>query len=325
MLRNIFGYLVTCALALCPIAQAHAQTAPYPSKPIRIVVPYPPGGFNDTLGRTLAQKFAEGFAPASLVDNKPGGNTFIGVDHVAKSAPDGYTILIVAFPYAVLPALFAKLPFDPVKDLQPVIQAAATANMLVVNNDLPVNSVKELIALAKAKPGSLNYASTGNGSSNHISMELFKTLAQVDITHIPYKGSAPAVTDTIGGQVNVLFDNIPNVLPHVKAGKLKGLAVTGSKRAALIPELPTVAEAGVPGYELYVWFGVLAPAGVPKEIIVRLNAEINRILQLPDVRDKFLAQGVETVGGSPERWGEHLKSEMAKWGKVVRDAGVKPE
>jgi tripartite-type tricarboxylate transporter receptor subunit TctC len=311
-----------CVL-LFAATQAFAQA--YPSKPIRIVVPYPPGGFNDTLGRTLAAKFQEAWGQPVIVENKPGANTVIGTDSVAKSQPDGYTLLIVAFPFAVTPSLLNTMPYDTVRDFQPVILAATSPNLLVVHPQVPINSVKELIAAAKAKPGSLSYASTGNGSSNHISMELFKTLAGVDIVHIPYKGSAPAVTDLLGGQVQVMFDNVPNVLPHVNAGKLRALAVSGAKRTPLAPDVPTVAEAGVPGYELTVWFGLVAPAGTPREIVQRLNAESLRILAMPDVRERFLAQGVEPLGSTPEQFADHIRSQMAKWSRVVRDAGVKAE
>jgi tripartite-type tricarboxylate transporter receptor subunit TctC len=314
-----------CAVALAVLAISTASAQPYPSRPIKIVVPYPPGGFNDTLGRTLATKFSEAWGQPSFVENKPGGNTLIGNEFVAKSPPDGYTLLVVAFPFSVVPSLFKTMPYDTVRDLTPVILAASSANLLVVHPSLPAKSVGELLALAKAKPGSLSYASTGNGSSNHISMELFKSLAGVNIVHIPYKGSAPAVTDLLGGQVQLMFDNTPNVLPHVKAGKLLALGSSGPKRDALTPDVPTVAEAGVPGYELTVWFGLVAPAGTPREVVQKLNAEVIKILAMPDVRARFLAQGVEPQGGTPEQFGEHIKSQMAKWAKVVQDAGVKAE
>jgi tripartite-type tricarboxylate transporter receptor subunit TctC len=311
------------AALLC--AFAGVAFAQYPTKPIKIVVPYPPGGFNDTLGRTLAAKFSEAWGQPAVVENKPGANTLIGSDYVAKSPPDGYTLLVVAFPFAVTPSLIRNMPYDTVKDFAPVVLAAQSPNLLVVNPSLPVKSVGELIALAKAKPNSLSYASTGNGSSNHISMELFKSLAGVQIVHIPYKGSAPAVTDLLGGQVHLMFDNVPNVLPHVKAGKLTALAQTGTKRSPLIPDIPTVAEAGVPGYEVTVWFGLVAPAGTPREVVQKLNAETLRILAMPDVRERFLAQGVEPAGGTPEQFADHIRVQMAKWAKVVTDAGVKAE
>jgi tripartite-type tricarboxylate transporter receptor subunit TctC len=323
--RTIAAIAASGATMLLGAANAEAQQTPYPSKPIKIVVPYPPGGFNDTLGRTLAAKFTDAWGQPAIVENKPGGNTLIGSDYVAKSPADGYTLLIVAFPFAVTPSLIKDMPYDTVKDFAPVILAASSPNLLVVNPLLPVKTVAELIALAKSKPGSLSYASTGNGSSNHISMELFKSLAGVDIVHIPYKGSAPAVTDLLGGQVMLMFDNVPNVLPQVKAGKLRGLASSGNRRTALAPDIPTVAEAGVPGYELTVWFGLVAPAGTPREVIRQLNAEVVRILAMPDVRERFMAQGVEPLGSTPEEFGEHIKSQMVRWGKVVRDAGVKAE
>ena len=315
--------LVLVLASLLFVSSAFAQS--YPAKPIRIVVPYPPGGFNDTLGRTLAAKFTESWGQPAVVENKPGANTVIGTDFVAKSAPDGYTLLIVAFPFAVTPSLLKNMPYDTVKDFAPVAWAAVSPNALVVNPSVPVKTVGELIALAKSKPGSLSYASTGNGSSNHISMELFKSLAGVDIVHIPYKGSGPAVTDLLGGQVQVMFDNAPNVMPHVKAGKLRALGMSGAKRSSFAPDIPTVAEAGVPGYEVAVWFGVVAPAGTPREIVQKLNAEILRILAMPDVRERFQGQGVEPVGSTPEQFGEHIKGQMAKWARVVQDAGVKAE
>ena len=329
MFERIRTRIAACAAIALPLVLglaapgAHAQG--YPAKPIRIVVPYPPGGFNDTLGRTLAAKFTEAWGQPVVVDNKPGGNTLIGTDFVAKAAPDGYTLLVVAFPFSVVPSLIKQMPYDTTRDFAPVILAATSPNLLVVHPSLPVRSVAELVALAKAKPGSLSYASTGNGSSNHISMELFKSLAGVDIVHIPYKGSGPAVSDLLGGQVQLMFDNTPNVLPQVKAGKLRALASSGTSRSALTPDIPTVAEAGVAGYELTVWFGLVAPAGTPREVVNKLNAEVTRILAMPDVRERFLAQGVEPVGSTPEQFGEHIRAQMAKWSRVVRDAGVKAE
>ena len=317
------GSRIVLAMLLALAGVAFAQQ--YPSKPIKIVVPYPPGGFNDTLGRTLAAKFTEAWGQPAVVENKPGANTMIGNDFVAKSPPDGHTLLVVAFPFAVAPSLIRNMPYDTVKDFAPVVLAAQSPNLLVVNPTLPVKSVAELIAAAKAKPDGLSYASTGNGSSNHISMELFKSLAGVKIVHIPYKGSAPAVTDLLGGQVHLMFDNVPNVLPHVKSGRLTALAQTGAKRSPLIPDIPTVAEAGVPGYEVTVWFGLVAPTGTPREVIQKLNAEVIRILAMPDVRERFLAQGVEPVGSTPEHFADHIRAQMAKWAKVVADAGVKAE
>jgi len=313
------------ALAVACALPAQAQQD-YPAKPIRIVVPYPPGGFNDTLGRTLAMKLQEAWGQPAVVENKPGANTVIGTDAVAKAAPDGYTLLVVAFPFAVTPGLIRNMPYDTVRDFAPIALCAQSPNVLVVNPQvLRVKTVGELIALAKSKPGELSYASTGNGSSNHISMELFQSLAGVKLLHVPYKGSAPAVVDLLGGQVQVMFDNAPNVMPQVRAGKLRALAQSGSRRSPVAPDLPTVAEAGVPGYEVTVWFGLVAPAGTPRAIVAKLNAEVLRILAMPDVRERFLAQGVEPLGSTPDEFATHIRAQMDKWGKVVRDAGVKAE
>jgi tripartite-type tricarboxylate transporter receptor subunit TctC len=321
-MKRLFACMVPGMAALLLALSATAQT--FPSKPVKIVVPFPPGGFNDVLGRTLAQEFQKSWNQPVVVDNRPGGNTIIGSDIVAKSTPDGHTLLVVALPFSVLPSLFAgRLPFDVVKDFAPVSLAAGSPNMLVVNPSVPVNNVKELIALAKAQPGKLTYASTGNGTSNHVSAEYFKMLTGTDLLHIPYKGSAPAVTDLIGGQVNVLFDNVPNVIQHVKAGKLKPLAVTSTKRSFQAPEVPTMQEAGVPDYEVNVWFGVLTTAGTPPDAVAKLNAETVRVLNLPEVRERFRTLGVEVIASSPEQFAQHLKSEIAKWGRVVREAKIR--
>jgi tripartite-type tricarboxylate transporter receptor subunit TctC len=299
--------------------------AEFPDKTIRIVVPYTPGGFNDTLGRIVAQKFTDDWGVAAVVENRPGGGTLIGTDAVAKAPPDGYTLLVVAFPFAVNPTLYAKLPYDTLKDFAPLILAGQAANLLVVNNDVPVRSVKELIDAVKAKPATLSYGSTGSGSSNHLSMELFRLMTSTSMIHVPYKGSAPMVTDLLGGHVQVAFDNVPNVLAQVKAGKLRALAITSPARDPSLPDIPTVAEAGVPGYEVGVWFGMVAPAGTPPDVLARLNAELNKILRDPDVKQKFADQGVEPAGGSPERFGEHLRTQIEKWGRVVKESGAKVE
>ena len=317
---RVVAWLAACMLAGIPVA-ASAQS--YPGKPIRIIVPFPPGAFNDTLGRTIAQKFSDGGIGQTVVDNRPGAGSTLGADLAAKSPPDGHTLLIVAVPFAVNATLYTKLPYNTERDFLPVIYAGATPNMLVVHPSMPIRSVQELIALAKAKPGQLNYASTGSGSSNHMSMELFKMMTTTDILHIPYKGSAPALTDLMGGHVMMIFDNTPNVLPHVKGGKMRGIAVTSLKRSALAPELPTMDESGVRGFEVLVWFGVVGPAGIPRDIVTKLNAEINKILQLPDVRERFQAGGVEPVGGPAEKFGDHLKTEIAKWGRVVKATGAR--
>jgi len=311
------GLLLAALVCAAPV---HAQG--YPGKPIRIIVPFPPGAFNDQLARVLSQRLHERWGQPVVVDNRPGGATVIGTELAAKAAPDGYTLLVVSFAFAVNPSLQSRLPYDSLKDFTPVLLAAVTPNLLVVNPSVPAKSVKELLALAKSKPGSLNYATAGNGTSPHLSMELFKSMTGADFVHIPYKGSAPAVADILGGQVGVMFDNAPNVLQQVKAGKLRALAVSSGKRSPIAPDLPTIAEAGVPGFDVEVWFGIVAPAATPKDVVTKLNAEINRALRLPEVTAGFRNQGVEVVGGTPEQFSAHLRGQISKWAKVVKDTGV---
>ena len=315
--------LAVGAVALAGVSAVQAQTQI--TRPIRFIVPYVPGGGTDTLSRLLGPYLATEFGQQVVIDNRAGGSSIIGTQIIARAAPDGQTVGMIDAAFVVNPSLIGKLPYDTVKDFTPIVLVATAPLVLCVHPAIPAKSVRELVALAKAQPGKLSYASTGNGSSNHISMELFNSLAGVKIVHIPYKGSAPAVTDLLGGQVQLMFDNVPNVLPHVKAGKLIALAQTGTKRSPLIADIPTVAEAGVPGYEVTVWFGLVAPAGTPREVVQKLNAETLRILAMPDVRERFLAQGVEPVGSTPEQFGEHIRAQMAKWAKVVADAGVKAE
>ncbi|HEY0441581.1 MAG TPA: tripartite tricarboxylate transporter substrate binding protein [Xanthobacteraceae bacterium] len=320
-------YRLVFALLLGLAAQAVAAESAlaYPDKPLRIIVPFPPGGFNDTLGRFVAQHLQETWGQPAVVDNRPGGATVIGTEAVAKAAPDGHTLLVVAFPFAVVPSLYTKLPYDTAKDFAPVIFAGQTPNLLVVNPALPIHSVKDLIATAKATPGKLSYGSTGPGSSNNLSMVLFMQMAGAPMTHVPYKGSAPMVSDLLGKHIDVAFDNTPNVLPHVKSGGLRALGTSGATRSALTPDVPTVAEAGVPGYDVGVWFGLVAPVATPKDVVEKLNAELNRMLALPSMKQRFLEQGVEPVGGPPERFGTHVLTQIDKWAKVVKEAGIKPE
>jgi tripartite-type tricarboxylate transporter receptor subunit TctC len=316
-MKTVFAVILLCISTL-----VNAQA--WPSKPIRYIVPFPPGAFNDTLARIMSAELPKALGQPVLVENRPGGNTIIGTEAAAKSPPDGYTLFGAALPFSVIQSLY-KLSFDVTKDFVPITLAGTTPNLLVANPNVPVNSVKELIAAAKAKPGGFNYASTGNGSSNHLSFELFKSMTGTDITHVPYKGSAPAVTDMLGGQIQLMFDNTPNVLPHVKAGKLKALAVSSKKRSSLVPEVPTVDEAGVPGYDVTVWFGILAPAGVPKEIVQRLNTEMVKIMRSPEVTDRFNKAGVDVVASSSEEFSVFLKGEVARWAKVVQDANIKAD
>jgi tripartite-type tricarboxylate transporter receptor subunit TctC len=298
--------------------------AAFPVKPVRLIVPFPPGAFNDQLARTLSQKLGERWKQPVVVDNRPGASTVIGTDLAARAPADGHTLLIVSFAFAVNPSLHRSLPFDTGQDFTPVVLAAGTPNILVVHPGLPARSVKDLVQLARERPGRLDYATAGNGTSNHLCTELFKSLAGVDLVHVPYKGSAPAVTDLLGGQVQVMFDNAPNVLPHVRAGKLRALAVSTAARSAFAPDLPAVAET-VPGFDVEVWFGVVAPAGVPREVIGRLNADINAVLALPEVKNRFAEQGVRVIGGSPESFGAYLQAQTRRWAKVVKDAGLQVE
>jgi tripartite-type tricarboxylate transporter receptor subunit TctC len=296
----------------------------WPSKPLRYIVPFPPGAFNDTLARTLAAELPKTLGQPVVVENRPGGNTIIGTEAAAKSPADGYTLFGAALPFAVVQSLY-KTSFDVTKDFAPITLAGVTPNLLVANPKVPFDDVKGLIAYARANPGRLNYASTGNGSSNHLSFELFKSMTKTFVTHIPYKGSAPAVTDLIGNEVQVMFDNTPNVLPHVRSGRLKAIAVSSKTRSALAPEIPTVDEAGVPGYDVAVWFGVLTVAGTPPDIVQRLNTEVTKILKSEDVKDRFAKAGVEVVAGTPAQFSGFLKSEVARWAKVVQDAGIKAD
>jgi tripartite-type tricarboxylate transporter receptor subunit TctC len=314
--------LSTALLTILCLAVNAAVAQGYPTKPIRIIVPFTPGAFNDALGRTIAQKFSDSGFGAAIVDNRPGAASTLGAEIAAKSPGDGYTLLIVAVPFAVNQTLYTRLPYDTLRDLTPVIYAGASANMLTVHPSVPVKTVQGLITLAKAKPRLLTYASAGSGTSPHMAMELLKLMTGVEMLHIPYKGGAPAVTDLIGGHVMMYCENLPNLLPHAQAGRLRAIAVTTAARIKQVPEIPTIAET-VPGFEVVVWFGVVAPAATPRDIIVKLNAEINRILTLPDVRERFLNGAVDPVGGSPEHFGAHLKSEVNKWAKVVKATGAR--
>ena len=298
----------------------------FPDRTVRIVVPYPPGGFNDTLARVVGERLSKIWSQPVLVDNRPGGNTTLGNNLVAKAPADGYTLLITPLPFSALPGLYgAQLPYDALKDFSPLVLAANTQNVLTVRNDLPVNNVKELLDYARKNPGKLNYGSTGSGSSNHLSMELLMRMTDTKMTHIPYKGSAPATLAMLSGEIDVLFDNIPNVLQQLKAGKMKAVAVTGTQRAVLFPSIPTVAESGVPGFEVNVWFGMQLPAGTPKPLVERMNRDIVRILKEPEIAKKFRDQGVEVIASTPAAFSQLLQSEVVKWTQVIRDANIKVE
>jgi tripartite-type tricarboxylate transporter receptor subunit TctC len=291
-----------------------------------MIVAYPPGGGTDIVGRLMAQKFTESMGQNFVVDNRGGATGNIGSELAAKAPADGYTLLMgnVA-PNAINVSLFQKLPYDPVKDFSPVSLVAITPNILVVHPALPVKTVKDLLALAKARPGTLNYPSAGIGSSSHLAGELLRSLAKADIVHVPYKGGGPALIDLLSGQMQLMFATMPAAMGHVKSGKLRPVAVTTDRRSQTMPELPTIAEAGVKGYEASTWYGLLAPAGTPASIVTKLHDETVRALKAPDMREKFSGQGFEPAGTSPADFGAYIRSEIAKWGKVIREAGIKAE
>lgn len=306
---------------------AFAQTrAPaYPAKPIRIIVPYAPGGPTDILARAAGQSLTDAWGQQAIIDNRPGASGSVGTAFAAKQPPDGYTLNAVGISFTVAPALDSRLAFDPVRDFAPITLLATVNNLLVIHPSLPVKNVKELIALAKARPGQLTYASGGSGGAQHLAGELFGSLAKIRMTHVPYKGSAPGLTALVGGEVTVGFSDMLITRPHVQGGRLRALAVTGASRSALLPELPTIAEAGLRGYAFSTWFGLLAPAATPPEIIGRLNAEIARGLKAPATAQRLSGLGAEPGGNTSGQFAEFLKAETAKWARVVNSAGMRSE
>ena len=321
--HELHAVVLAVAVAFGVVAPFATGQSTYPTRPVRLVVPFPAGGTTDIIARATAQKLSEAWGQQVIVDNRPGAGGNVGSELVAKSAPDGYTLLMgTVGTHAINPSLYAKMPYDHVKDFVPVILVAGVPNVLVVNPELPVKSVPELIAYAKANPGKLNFASSGNGTSIHLSGELFKAMTGVQMTHVPYKGSAPALTDLVGGQVQLMFDNLPSSLAFIKAGKLRAIAVTSTARAAALPDVPTVGDF-VPGFEASSWFGILAPAGTPPAIIAKINGEATKWLATPEAKDKLTAQGANVAGGSPQDFAKHIQAETAKWAKVVKDSGAK--
>jgi tripartite-type tricarboxylate transporter receptor subunit TctC len=323
-MKSLTSLTSATLLTLALITPQHLQAQPYPSKPVRLVVPYAPGGATDIISRASAIELSKTLGQSVVVDNRPGAGGNVGAEMAAKSAPDGYTMLMSASSlHGITPFLYSKLNYDPNKDLAPVIVFASFANVLVLNPGVKANSLKELIALVKAQPGKLACASSGSGSTIHMSCEMFKQMLGLDITHVPYRGSGPALTDLLGGQVHMMFDNIPSAISHIRSGKLRALATTGPVRSVTLPELPTMIEAGLPGYESTAWFGLAMPAGTPKEIIVRMNAEGQKAAKAPDFVKRMNDLGYEIVGGTPEQMAAMIQDEIKRWGPIVKASGAK--
>jgi tripartite-type tricarboxylate transporter receptor subunit TctC len=318
-------YSVPALAALLLPAAPGVAAQDYPARPIRLIVPVAAGGGNDIAARMIAHKLTEAWGQQVVVDNRPGAATAIGSELTARASPDGYTIMLVSVSFAVNAAMHPKLPYDPLRDFAPITQVARVPQILLVHPAVPAKSVTELIALAKAKPGALNYASAGTGSSTHLPMELFMSLAHISFNHVPYKGTAPGLTDLLAGQVQLMFNAIPPALPHMKSGRVRALAVTSAQRSASLPEVPTIAESGLPGYAYDSWFAIFAPARTPAAIIDKLNREIVRIVKLPDVHERFVTMGVDPLGTSPRELGQHVKSEIARFTKIVRDRNIRAE
>ena len=315
----------TTLAVLATLAALPATAQNYPTRAVRLVVPSSPGGGTDITGRIIAQKLSEQLGQQVVVDNRAGAGTIIGNEIVAKAPPDGYTLLMGLSTLAINPSMYAKLPYDAIKDLAPVSLAVLSPNILTVHPSVPAKTVKEFIALAKAKPGTITFGSAGQATSPHLSGELLKVLAKIDIVHVPFKGSGQSVISSLAGEIAANFPSVPTAIPYIKAGKLRGLGVTTAKRSQALPDVPSIAEAGVPGYEATQWFGVLAPAGTPRPIIDRLNQEIVKLLKLPDVRDRLIADGTDPVGNTPEEFAAYIRSETEKWTKVIKAAGIKPQ
>jgi tripartite-type tricarboxylate transporter receptor subunit TctC len=325
MNRPIPLALITLAAAFLAGTAGPAAAQVYPTRPIRFIVAYPPGGGADTIARLVGQKLAEAWGQQAIVDNRPGGGANIGAELAAHAAPDGYTLFETTLTHTVNASLYSKLGYDVRRDFAHVILLSSVPGILTVHPSVPVRTTREFIDYAKARPGQLNYASTGSGGPQHLGMELFKALAGVDLTHVPYKGAAPALIDLLSGQVHSMFGNMISTLPHLRSGRLRALAVSSAKRSQAAPELPTVAESGVRGFESGSWFGISAPAETPRAIVSKINAEVNRILALPELRSRLGAEGAEMIGGTPEAFDAYLRAEIDKWAKVVKFAKMRVE
>ena len=316
MLRTLLA-----AIALITTGFVSAQT--YPTRQVRVVVPFPPGGTSDILARTIGARLSAPLGQPVVIENRPGAGGNIAADHVAKSPPDGYTLIMGTSSLAISQSLYKKLTYDLVQDFAPITQAVNYTNLLVVHPSAGVKSVDELLKLARAKPGSLSYGTAGNGTPPHMTGELFKAYTSVNIVHIPYKGGAPAIADLIAGQIPMMFDNVPPLLPHVRAGKIQALAVTSLARIAVLPDVPTLHELGLKDFDAVGWNGLLAPAGTSREIVARLNTEVVRVLRIPEVRDQLTSQGADIVGNSPEQFAAWIRAEVKKWAEVVKTSGAK--
>lgn len=321
MMRGWWLAAVAGMLAVVPV-QAQSR---YPSKAVRLIVPFPPGGGNDILGRIVAARLSERLGEQVIIDNRGGAAGIVGTELAARATADGHTLLMGAVStISINPVFYPKLPFDTTRDLAPIGMIGATPSMVVVHNGLPVKSIGDLVAYARARPGKLAFASAGSGSSHHLAGELLKMMAKVDMIHVPYKGTGPGVNDVVAGHVALIISNIPSVLPLVQAEKLRALAVTSPKRSPIVPELPTVAESGLPGYDVEIWYGLLAPRGVPAAIVNRLNAELKAVLALPDVRERMSNLGADATSSTPEEFARRIRDDMAKWGRVIKVSGAKP-
>ena len=309
----------------CLAAGIPALAQQFPNRPVRLISPYPPGGGNDTLARILADRLGEGLGQRVIVDNRPGANTIVGSEITAKSAPDGHTLILLPTSLVTNPSFYRKLPYDTARDFAPVALIALSPQMLVTHPSVPATTVKEFVALARAKPGQLSYASSGQGSVGHLAGLLFTMMTRTDLVHIAYKGTAPAVVELLGGHVPLMFSSMLNTLPHVRAGKLRILGLTSAKRSPALPDVPTIAEAGVPGYESTLWYGMLAPGKTPAAIVQRINTEVEKALRQPDVAEKLASQGVDTYYSTPEQFAARIKEEIPKWAKVIGASGVRPE